>query len=60
MAVHVICPSVRCRKILTMNDEVRGTLVTCRYCSMQFRVPRIRQPAGARSSTNSSTRIRPQ
>ena len=39
MAVHVICPSLRCRKILTLDDEVRGTLVTCRYCQMQFRVP---------------------
>ena len=39
MAVHVICPSLRCRKILTLPDEVKGTLVTCRYCSMEFRVP---------------------
>ena len=44
MAVHVICPSLRCRKILTLSDEVRGTNVTCRYCQMQFRVPQIRRP----------------
>jgi hypothetical protein len=44
MAVHVICPSLRCRKILTLADEVRGTNVTCRYCQMQFRVPQIRRP----------------
>ena len=43
MAVHVICPSLRCRKILTMDDNVRGTLVTCRYCNMQFRVPAPRK-----------------
>ena len=43
MAVHVICPSLRCRKILTLGDEVRGTLVTCRYCNMEFRVPAPRQ-----------------
>jgi hypothetical protein len=43
MAVHVICPSLRCRKILTMSDDVRGTLVTCRYCDMQFRVPAPRR-----------------
>jgi hypothetical protein len=48
MAVHVICPSVRCRKILTLGDEVRGALVTCRYCNMQFRVPRVRQAAAPR------------
>jgi hypothetical protein len=55
MAVHAICPSLRCRKILTMDDEVRGTVVTCRYCSMQFRVPRIRQSATPGSSSSSSS-----
>ena len=54
MAVHAICPSLRCRKILSFNDDVRGTVVTCRYCSMQFRVPRVRQTAGTASSTNGS------
>ena len=47
MAVHVICPSLRCRKILTMADDVRGTLVTCRYCDMQFRVPAPRRTPDA-------------
>ena len=42
MSFHVICPSLRCRKILTLPDEARGSLVTCRYCSMQFRVPQYR------------------
>jgi hypothetical protein len=51
MAVHVVCPSLRCRKILTLNDEVRGTNVTCRYCQMQFRVPQIRRPASATADT---------
>ena len=44
MAVHVICPSLRCRKILTVTDDVRGSNVTCRYCQMKFRVPYIRRP----------------
>ena len=44
MGVHVICPSLRCRKVLTLADDVRGTNVTCRYCQMQFRVPQIRRP----------------
>ena len=43
MAFHVICPSLRCRKVLTLADENRGTLVTCRYCNMQFRVPQMRR-----------------
>ena len=44
MAVHVICPSLRCRKILSFGDEVRGRNVECRYCQMQFRVPQLRKP----------------
>ncbi|HYO09249.1 MAG TPA: hypothetical protein VER17_09775 [Tepidisphaeraceae bacterium] len=44
MAVHAICPSLRCRKILELGDDVRGQTVTCRYCQMQFRVPAPRQP----------------
>jgi hypothetical protein len=43
MAVHVICPSLRCRKILTLADDVRGQVVNCRYCDMQFRVPAPRR-----------------
>jgi hypothetical protein len=44
MSVHLICPSLKCRKILTMSDDVRGALVNCRYCGMQFRVPRPNRP----------------
>ena len=47
MSFHVICPSLRCRKILTLGDEARGTLVTCRYCEMQFRVPAPRRAKAA-------------
>jgi hypothetical protein len=43
MSFHVICPSLRCRKILTLADEARGGVVTCRYCTMQFRVPQARR-----------------
>ena len=43
MAVHVICPSLRCRKILTLGDDVRGKLVKCRYCDMEFRVPQLKR-----------------
>jgi hypothetical protein len=59
MAVHVICPSLKCRKILTLGDEVRGTLVTCRYCSMEFRVPQLkRTPVSAARSMQSTTIVK--
>ena len=57
MAVHVSCPSLRCRKILTMGDEVRGTLVTCRYCNMQFRVPAPRRTPVAPNGAVSGAKI---
>lgn len=50
MAVHVICPSLKCRKILTLADDVRGTIVTCRYCDMHFRVPQLKRTPDAPSS----------
>jgi hypothetical protein len=48
MAVQLICPNLRCRKILAVPDEVRGKLVKCQHCQTMFRVPEGRpQPAGA-------------
>jgi hypothetical protein len=63
MSFHVICPSLRCRKILTLPDEARGALVTCRYCSMQFRVPqyraaRSRQDAPSNVPSRGSVKVR--
>jgi hypothetical protein len=57
MAVHVICPSLRCRKILTMGDEVRGTLVTCRYCSLEFRVPALKRTPVAAAPAMQTVKI---
>jgi hypothetical protein len=48
MAVQLICPSLRCRKILSVPDDVRGKLVKCQHCQSMFRVPeRKRQTASA-------------
>jgi hypothetical protein len=46
---------LRCRKILTLSDEVRGTNVTCRYCQMQFRVPELRRAADTRRAAAMAT-----
>jgi hypothetical protein len=46
MPVQLICPNLRCRKILSVPDEVRGKLVKCQHCQTMFRVPQTRpQPA---------------
>jgi hypothetical protein len=45
MACQIICPNLRCRKILSVPDEVRGKLVKCQHCQTMFRVPEGKKPA---------------
>ncbi|HSV13358.1 MAG TPA: hypothetical protein VLI90_03820 [Tepidisphaeraceae bacterium] len=49
MPVQLICPNLRCRKFLSVPDDVRGKLVKCQHCQTNFRVPdhRKAEPAGA-------------
>jgi hypothetical protein len=39
MAVRLMCPNLRCRKILSVPDEIRGKLVKCQHCQTMLRVP---------------------
>jgi hypothetical protein len=39
MPVQLICPNLRCRKFLSVPEEVRGKLVKCQHCQTMFRVP---------------------
>jgi hypothetical protein len=55
MPVQMICPNLRCRKLLTVPEEVRGKTVKCQQCGSLFRVPDRReterpqnQPASAK------------
>ena len=44
--VQLICPNLKCRKLLAVPDDVRGKMVKCQYCQRQFRVPEPKpQPA---------------
>jgi len=48
MPCQLICPNLRCRKILAVPDEVRGKLVKCQHCQTLFRVPDAKhQPVAA-------------
>ena len=49
MPCQLICPNLRCRKILSVPDEVRGKLVKCQHCQTMFRVPEPKRqdPVGA-------------
>ena len=48
MPCQLICPNLRCRKILSVPDEVRGKLVKCQHCQTMFRVPEAKSPGTCR------------
>jgi hypothetical protein len=45
MSCQLICPNLRCRKILSVPDQMRGKLVKCQHCQGSFRVPPPKQVA---------------
>lgn len=45
MPCQLICPNLRCRKILSVPDEARGKLVRCQHCKTMFRVPDTKRAA---------------
>lgn len=44
MAVTIMCPNLRCRKILIVPNTARGTRVRCAYCSTVLMVPMAKPP----------------
>lgn len=51
MPVQMLCPNLRCRRILSVPEQVRGKLVQCHHCSTLFRVPN--QPTRAEMQKSS-------
>ena len=39
MPVQLICPNLKCRKILAVPDELRGKSVKCQFCQSVLKVP---------------------
>jgi len=37
--VRLICPNLKCRKILSVPDSARGKKVRCRGCGMRVKIP---------------------
>lgn len=51
MPVQMLCPNLKCRKILSVPDEARGKLVKCQHCQGMLRVPAPKpEPAAVVSS----------
>ena len=46
MPIQLICPNLRCRKVLAVPEEVRGRIVKCQHCSTMLRVPKPRPEDG--------------
>lgn len=51
MAVQLICPNLRCRKFLSVEEEMRGKPVKCQHCQTQFRVPESRKPSSSAAAS---------
>jgi hypothetical protein len=45
MPIQLLCPNLRCRKLVGVPDELRGKNVKCQHCQTMFRVPDTRMPA---------------
>jgi hypothetical protein len=56
MPCQLICPNLRCRKILSVPDEVRGKLVKCQHCQTMFRVPDPKKMGAAAGSAEKSAK----
>jgi hypothetical protein len=52
MSVQLICPNLRCRKILGVPDDLRGKMVKCQHCQTMFRVPESRKPSPVAASAS--------
>lgn len=44
MSCQLICPNLRCRKILKVPEGARGKIVRCQYCQTMLRVPIAPRP----------------
>ena len=39
MSVQLLCPNLKCRKNLSVPEELRGKLVKCQFCQSMLRIP---------------------
>ena len=39
LSLQMVCPNLRCRKLLSVPEIARGRVVRCRHCGMRITVP---------------------
>lgn len=44
-SVMMICPNLKCRKVLQVQEKYRGKQVKCHYCNTLFMVPLPSKPS---------------
>lgn len=54
MSVRVMCPNLRCRKVLVIPDDARGRIVKCAHCNTTMRVPTGNTPKPAAKPAGAS------
>jgi hypothetical protein len=37
--VMMLCPNLKCRKVLRVPEKCRGKQVRCQFCNLTFKVP---------------------
>ena len=45
--IRLLCPNLKCRKILSVPLSARGKTVRCRNCGMRVEVPATGQPGAS-------------
>jgi hypothetical protein len=55
--MRLICPNLRCRKVLTVPEEVRGRIVKCQHCQTMLRVPKPANPTPAPTEANADVAV---
>jgi len=50
-SVRLICPSLRCRAILSVPTDVRGKTIRCRSCGTRVKVPANLKPTPGAPTT---------
>lgn len=46
----MICPNLKCRKVLQVQEKYRGKQVKCHYCNTLFMVPLPSKPSDEKST----------
>jgi len=56
MTVQLLCPNLKCRKVLSVPQDCRGKSVKCQYCQTILKVPMPKiEPAVAGAASAKSS-----